>query len=368
MVSAISPLSGQAQQVDITGALLGGRDAYQQSQLNQQSMQSNQQQIDRASYEIGVERLKVINRLANKVRQLPQSQRQGFVSSINQNMLQSVGIDPAQVTGVPLDDQSLDALIAQTGAALPEGSQYRKESVSTNQGLMVFDPSTGTYVAATGADGKPLSAAQYDPSLQGEISSARQTGRNVSDLELKPVIAGSVAQAEADVKSKTEPKLQAEITRAREESAAAVEKQIAQQGQLGKLEDAEQVYNRLRDSDLDIIYGQGEKWYPEFLRSQRGIDLIADRDQLIGMLQLGARGELKGQGPITDSEQKILSSAVTVLGNPNIGAERARSAVDDAMKILRRNAGKGYPIGATPGIAPPQATGEPSLEDLLSKY
>jgi hypothetical protein len=342
MVSPLSPLQLQGQQIDITGALIDGRDAYQRSQLNQQAMQQNEQQIAYADYDQAVQRLSVINRLATKVKQLPQDQRASFVSSINQDMLRSVGIDPAQVSSVQLDDQSLDALIAQTASAIPEDrqSQYRKESVSTNQGLMVFDPSTGSYVPATGSDGQPLSAAQYDPSLQEQISSARQTGRNVSDLELKPEITRSVAEAEASVRAETEPRLQAEITRAREEAAAAVEKQISQQGQLGKLADAESVYNRMRDSDLDIIYGQGEKWYPEFLRSQKGIDLLADRDQLIGMLQLGSRGELKGQGPITDSEQKILSNAVTVLGSPNISPARAREALDEAMTILRRNAGQ----------------------------
>jgi len=120
MVSALSPLSGQSQQVDLAGALAGGQQAYQTKQLNDQAMQQNQQQISRADYEQGVERLKVINRLALKVKELPNDQRYGFVNSLNQDMLKSVGIDPAQINSVQLDDQSLDALIAQTGGAIPK--------------------------------------------------------------------------------------------------------------------------------------------------------------------------------------------------------------------------------------------------------
>lgn len=137
----------------------------------------------------------------------------------------------------------------------------------------------------------------------------------------------------------TEPQIQAAIASAKEMATLEAQKKIAQTGQLGKLDDATNIYNRLRESDLEIIYGRGEQWYPDFLRSQRGIDLIADRDQLIGMLQLGARGELKGQGPITEGEQKILSNSVTTLGNPNISPQKAKQALDDAMRILSRNAG-----------------------------
>jgi len=109
MVSALSPLAGQSQQVDLAGALVGGQQAYQRKQLNDQAMQQNQQQISRADYEQGVERLKLINRLAVKVKELPSDKRYGFVNSLNQDMLKSVGIDPAQINSVQLDDQSLDA-------------------------------------------------------------------------------------------------------------------------------------------------------------------------------------------------------------------------------------------------------------------
>lgn len=201
MVSSLSPQQfRQPEQVDLAASYLGGQRMAQGNQLQQQAIKQNEQEISQADYEQAVQRLNVINRLAKKVKELPQGDRYSFVQSINPGMLQSVGIDPKIVSEVQLDDNSLDALIAQTGAAMPQTSQYRKESVSTSQGLMVYDPSTGSYTTAKGPDGQPLSAAQYDPSLQGKIASAKQTGQNASDLAYKPEITRAETQAEIDAR------------------------------------------------------------------------------------------------------------------------------------------------------------------------
>lgn len=189
----------------------------------------------------------------------------------------------------------------------------------------------------------------------------RSTGQR-TPLSTVEEVSGSVEQIKGagergkqNVRAETEPKIQADIARARELATAEAQKQIGQKGQLGKLEDATEIYNRLRDSDLEIIYGRGEQWYPDFLRSQRGIDLIADRDQLVNMLKLGAAGELKGQGTITDAERKMLADAATQLGNPNISPPKARESLDDAMRVLTRNTGGQFQGGSgqgamTPGI------------------
>ena len=201
MVSALSPQNfGKPDQVDLVGSYLGGQRMAQGNKLQQQAIKQNEQQLSQADYEQATQRLSVINRLAKKVKELPQGDRYSFVQSINPEMLQSVGIDPKQISSVQLDDNSLEALIAQTGAALPQSSQYRKESVSTNQGLMVFDPSTGSYVTAKSADGNPLSAAQYDPSLQGQITKEKQNAQNQSDYAYKPEITRAETEAEIDAR------------------------------------------------------------------------------------------------------------------------------------------------------------------------
>lgn len=118
--------------VDLVGSFLGGQRARQNLQLGQQQLaqgeqlmaqraQAAQQQVTRAQYEEAVQRMRIINRLARQVREIPSEQeRQAFVQRLDPEMLQSVGVDPAQVAGVGLSDQSLDALIGQTQAVLPD--------------------------------------------------------------------------------------------------------------------------------------------------------------------------------------------------------------------------------------------------------
>lgn len=135
------------------------------------------------------------------------------------------------------------------------------------------------------------------------------------------------------------------VERARAEVKDEVSKKISQQGQKNRIDQADRIYKDLSGADLDKIYGKGESLFTTFLpfaRSQEGIDLLAKRDQMIGMLKLGARGELKGQGPITDSEQAIVGRAVTLLGNDDISPEEARKALDEAMSTLYSSAGKDF--------------------------
>jgi len=350
MVSALSPLSGQSQQVDLAGALAGGQQAYQRKQLNDQAMQQNQQQISRADYEQGVERLKVINRLALKVKELPNDQRYGFVNSLNQDMLKSVGIDPAQINSVQLDDQSLDALIAQTGAAIPEGSQYRKESVSTNQGLMVFDPQTGTYVAATGSDGKPLSAAQYDPSLQGQIATAKQTGQNVSDLAYKPAIAGAETQAEIDARVAS--------------GGAAQEVEALGAGRGRNIAEAESAAGKAEKISGNLIdnIAQARKLLPGATGS--GVGAMADAGgRLVGVTTDSAKkaarlDTLAGwmvanvprmEGPQSNFDVENYKTMAAKVGNREIPVEERMAALDTLEELQKKYSGKNKSMMRTDG-------------------
>lgn len=151
-------------------------------------------------------------------------------------------------------------------------------------------------------------------------------------IAMSEELAERVATSQAMIKEAT--------TRATEVVKAEVARELSQRSQENRIEDAEAIYSRLSGADLSMIYGRGESLYPDLLRSQEGIDLMADRDQLVAMLQLGARGELKGQGPITEGEQAILSRAMTVLENPDVSPERAKQALDDAIQTLRVGVGQ----------------------------
>jgi hypothetical protein len=73
---------------------------------------------------------------------------------------------------------------------------------------------------------------------------------------------------------------------------------------------------------------------PELLRSQESIDAIADVNQIKGLITLESRQKLKGQGTITDSEQKILAQSATVLDNPLISDERARRELRKIKRVF----------------------------------
>lgn len=219
----VSPLAPQQFQrtpnfgEQLLGAVAQGQGIAQNRQamqMNDQAMQmrdqAQQQEITELQYQQALRQAEVFNRLAKHAKSLPTPEaREQFKQSINQDVLLSVGLTPEQVEQVrqsPVDDASLDSLIAQTQAVLPQRQeqQYRKESVNTNEGLMVFDPVSGEYRQARGADGKPLKGAQYDPNLQAEISGAKagasESAKLGEQLDKLPQVKSAVLQAEQQVK------------------------------------------------------------------------------------------------------------------------------------------------------------------------
>jgi len=142
--------------------------------------------------------------------------------------------------------------------------------------------------------------------------------------------------------AKSKADIEIAVTSAREQAKVDVQKAVTSMGAMDKLDDADRLYSELSQADLGRIYGFGEAVYPDWLRTEEGVTLQAKRDQLIGMLQLAGRGELKGQGPITEGEQAIVAKAATILNSPNISPATAKKELDNAMNILYRNAGKKF--------------------------
>ena len=90
------------------------------------------------------------------------------------------------------------------------------------------------------------------------------------------------------------------------------------------------------------IYGSIQGKTPTLRQSS--VDAEAIRDQLGNILTLAARGALKGQGQVSDSETKMLQQAQTMLNNPRISDEVAAEEVQRVMDYL---AGKGAVIPNT---------------------
>lgn len=77
---------------------------------------------------------------------------------------------------------------------------------------------------------------------------------------------------------------------------------------------------------------------PEILRSQEAIDVIAELDQIRGLVSLESRQKLKGQGTISDSESKTLEKSATVLSSPLISDDLAKKELKKIKGVFERSA------------------------------
>lgn len=95
-----------------------------------------------------------------------------------------------------------------------------------------------------------------------------------------------------------------------------------------------QIDGLLEGDRFSKAFGKVVTTTPELLRPQESIDAIADVNQIKGLITLESRQKLKGQGTITDSEQKILAQSATVLDNPLISDERARKELRKIKRVF----------------------------------
>ena len=88
--------------------------------------------------------------------------------------------------------------------------------------------------------------------------------------------------------------------------------------------------------DLSPILGPTDSYLVEnvpMLKSQESIDLNARLKNVIAIAKLAQRGQLKGQGTISDFEARMLGESVTALSDQNISPELARQ---ELQKLIRR--------------------------------
>lgn len=273
----------------------------------------------------------------------------GDIDSIKQGIqaIDAIAVDPSLKTA---NRQNFDYLTSIIAPAVKDGK---------------FDPSIATPTQLAAAMELNIIEKSGTKTQDIKLAENPDLARRVEDIKAgqSGATAGASETAKLDVQGEKLPKIDADRERARLKVQAEVEKQIAQQGQLGRFQDAQALYTDLMPggkedlSRLNRIYGRGESLYPKIARSQEGINSLAQRDQLVSMLQLGARGELKGQGPITESEQGILSKAITILAEPDISPKLASQYINQAMDILGRNAGK--------APTTPKAN---DIDDLVNQY
>jgi hypothetical protein len=95
-----------------------------------------------------------------------------------------------------------------------------------------------------------------------------------------------------------------------------------------------QITSLLSGDRFSSAFGKIVTNTPDIAKSQKSIDAIADINQIKGLLTLESRQKLKGQGTISDGEQKILGESATVLNNPLISDERARKELRKIRNVF----------------------------------
>lgn len=169
--------------------------------------------------------------------------------------------------------------------------------------------------------------------LQVDVEQKGRGAQAVSDVKVGEVVALETQSTETaqDIESKRvnidETKFKNEQSRNDVINAKNARRKEADSaiGQIGNL---------LQGDRFSSAFGKVVTSTPELLRPQASIDAIADVNQIKGLITLESRQKLKGQGTITDSEQKILAQSATVLDNPLISDERARRELRKIRKVF----------------------------------
>ena len=132
---------------------------------------------------------------------------------------------------------------------------------------------------------------------------------------------------------------------------AAGEAQAAAPGKVASIDDALTAVQGIKDDPaIKNAYGVVAGRAPTLRQDTQ--DFEAKRDQVVEAISLAERGELKGTGPITDFEQKMLRSAKTILQNKLIGPELAQAEVNRVYEWL--SAKRAAAAKIVPGSSPSQ--------------
>lgn len=402
MVSPLSPQQFAPTQnfgQQLLGAVAQGQGIQQNQQalqagnqrmaMNNQNMQAQQQgqqrQVSEYDYQTAVRRLEVINRLAKHARNLPTPQeREQFKQSLSPEMLQSVGIDPAQLAQTPIDDQGLDSLIAQTSAALPQ-----EEMAVRVQSSQVLDNGTTVQVMNDG------STRVTDP--QGKLLEGDKRAQAIRDaqqfgVDIQSQRAGGRAGAVLDTRIDKEPVLQDLTTRATKEAENVTKTSKEYFDQLQNIEGNIRNYAEgirlIREEGansgviarrLPSLKAASQKL--DNLRNRLGLDVVGSttfgalsQSELDMALDTGMPNNLQPEDLAKwfedrmNAQQKladILDGAIQFLNVPGNSLADLRAMQKQQRTEAPGGSGQG---AATPGIGGSSQSSSPSIDDLLRMY
>lgn len=221
---------------------------------------------------------------------------------------------------------ALDREKMERGVGAQQNSPYF-QPIQTADGLYSFDARTGGVAPALTSEGRAVTPAQIDVGLQGKLAGAK-TG--ASERE-KVAIDKEKAIATSD-------KLQVGIDEAR------------------KL--IPQATGSMAGAARDAVLGAA--------------GVATDKSKAASQLETLAGWMVANvprmEGPQSNFDVENYKTMAAKVGNRQTPIEERIAALDILESLHQKYRGINSPKGATSGIAPPEATGEPTLDDLLSKY
>lgn len=175
----------------------------------------------------------------------------------------------------------------------------------------------------------------------------------------KADVAGRVEKAKIEAKEGTATG-RAELTSAQVEAeqskAKLVDRERALQAEVTRAQDVKSLLDRAsKSASLKNYYGAVSGRTPAV--KQKTLDFQADIERVISLASLAARGELKGQGPVSDFEGRMLANAQTVLANRLISPERAQEEMERISDLMQDIMNRGS-----------KASGASDIDALVNKY
>lgn len=178
-------------------------------------------------------------------------------------------------------------------AAADYYTKYRAEQgkLQAQKGLVVNPPQV-TFDQGLGGGNLP----QPSPVSTADVKAAEET---------------AVGEAKAEVERKSPKEIKKQSMR---EGDAVNAMTLIDDMLAPRKDDPKKIY-------ATYAYGRANEIISPLAKPQEWIDAEAKRNQLVSMMQLENVAKLKGTGPITEPEQKVLRQAMTVLENNLISPE-----------------------------------------------
>lgn len=236
---------------------------------------------------------------------------------------------------------------AQAMQEFSQPSQRYQEQGGTTVDYGHSIPSSGD---ATSRFAQVLAGSPYTQNFAQQAQQAQQAaqgqlGRQKELAEFKAQLGQRYPKPESDfdryIKTLQGEKLQADVAKKKEEARQAG---AAKGAEAYNIQTAADLAESLKGhASFKNIYGSLQGVTPSL--TQGSVDAEAIRDQLGNILTLAARGQLKGQGQITEGETSMLRQAQTMLSNPRISDQAAATEVNRVINYLKTKGATGKESG-----------------------